>query len=96
MLYRPECWLVKKQHIKIYICRWDENVVVWWMSAAPRKDMKKNICIHKRLCITLIEDKMRDNCLRWYRITIYVIVRRDEMTTISGIWWEINEDLIRF
>ena len=63
--------------------------ILRWIYGVTRKDYKKNIFIHEELGIVSIENKMRENCLKWYEHVLMrhsdVIVRKDKIINISGM-----------
>ena len=58
------------------------------MCGVNRKDRKRNIVTHKHLGIALIEDKTRENRLKWYEHMLMgypdAIVKRGEMINVNN------------
>ena len=64
LLYGTECWANKKQHTqKISIA---EMRMLRWMCGKTRMDKIRNEIIRSLVGIVPIEDKMRENRLRWF------------------------------
>ena len=58
MLYGTECWAVKKQYVS------KMNVEMWmltWMCGKTRRDKIMNERIRKKIEITSIEEKIRED-----------------------------------
>ena len=64
MLYGIECWAIKKQHIsKMSVA---EMRMLRWMCGKTRKDRIRNEHIREMVRVAPIEDKLRENRLRWF------------------------------
>ena len=64
LLYGTECWVNKKQHIqKISIA---EMRMLRWMYGKTTMDRVRNENIRCLVGVVPIEDKMRENHLRWF------------------------------
>ena len=64
MLYGSKCWAIKKQHIsKISVI---EMRMLRWMSGHARMDRIRNEVIRSKVGVAPIEDKMREDRLRWF------------------------------
>ncbi|KAJ7957491.1 Retrovirus-related Pol polyprotein LINE-1 [Quillaja saponaria] len=64
MLYGTKCWAVKKQHShKMGVA---EVRMLRWMTEHTRKDRIRNEEILKKVEVASIEEKMRENRLRWF------------------------------
>lgn len=64
LLYGTECWAVKYCHVhKMKVA---EMRMLRWMCGHTRKDKIRNEIIRKKLGVVPIEDKMRENRLRWF------------------------------
>ncbi|KAF5936300.1 hypothetical protein HYC85_027429 [Camellia sinensis] len=83
MLYGTECWATKKQHVdKMSVA---EMRMLRWMCGKTRQDMIRNECIWEWVGVAPIEDKLRENRLRWFghiqrRPTEAVVKRCDAVT----------------
>ena len=85
LLYDTECWANKKQHTqKISVT---EIRMLRWMCGKTRMDKVKNEDIRSLVGVAPIEDKMGENCLRWFghigRRPLDVLVRRVEKIDIE-------------
>jgi len=86
LLYGTECWATKRQHInKMSVA---EMRMLRWMCGKTRKDRIRNEIIREKVGATKIEDKMRENRLRWYghiqRRHLDVPVRKSDRIVVSG------------
>ncbi|KAJ7976905.1 Retrovirus-related Pol polyprotein LINE-1 [Quillaja saponaria] len=64
MLYGTECWAVKKQHShNIGVA---EMRMLKWITGHTRKDRIRNEYIRRKVEVAPIEEKMRENRLRWF------------------------------
>ena len=64
MLYRAECWVVKMQHIdKMSMV---EMRMLKWINGYTQNDRIRNEEIHLKIRIAPIDEKMRENHLRWF------------------------------
>ena len=86
MLYGSECWATKKQHIdKMHVA---EMRMLRWMCGKTRKDRVRNDHIREMVGVAPIEDKLRENRLRWfghlYRRPREAVVRRGDAITVNG------------
>ena len=64
LLYGTECWAIKKQHThKISVA---EMRMLRWMYGKTRMDKVRNEDIRSLVGVAPIEDKMRENHLRWF------------------------------
>ncbi|GLS47117.1 hypothetical protein GCM10007884_51210 [Methylobacterium brachythecii] len=64
ILYGSECWATRKQHMdKISVA---EMRMLRWMCGKTRKDKIRNEHIREILGVAPIEQKMRENRLRWF------------------------------
>ena len=64
LLYDTECWTNKKQYTqKISVI---EIRMLRWMCGKIRMDKVRNEDIRKLVEVAPIEDKMRENHLRWF------------------------------
>ncbi|XP_065881565.1 uncharacterized protein [Euphorbia lathyris] len=80
LLYGTECWAVKHCHIhKMSVA---EMRMLRWMCGHTRKDRVSNEIIRTKVGVTSIENKMRENRLRWFghvrRRALDAPVRRTE------------------
>ncbi|XP_065881089.1 uncharacterized protein [Euphorbia lathyris] len=80
LLYGTECWAVKHCHIhKMSVA---EMRMLRWMCGHTRKDRVRNEIIRTKVGVTSIENKMRENRLRWFghvrRRALDAPVRRTE------------------
>ena len=64
MLYGSECWAIKRQ--QIYKMSVEEMRMLRWIIGHTRMDRIRNEVIRSKVGVALIEDKVRENCLRWY------------------------------
>lgn len=86
MLYGTECWAIKKQHIsKMSVA---EMRMLRWMCGKTRKDRIRNECIRETVGVTQIEDKLRENRLRWFghvqRRPVDAPVRKSDRIVVPG------------
>ena len=86
LMYGTECWAIKKncnQRMSVAEMR-----MLRWMTGVTRKDRIRNDIIRRNLDVAPIEDKMRENRLRWfghvYRRPSDAPVRRSDMIRIDG------------
>ena len=64
LLYGTECWTIKKQHThKISVA---EMRMLRWMCGKTRINKIRNENIRSLVGVAPIEDKMRENRLRWF------------------------------
>ncbi|KAL6497468.1 Palmitoyl-protein thioesterase 1 [Orobanche gracilis] len=64
LLYGTECWAVKQCHVhKMSVV---EMRLLRWMCGHTRKDRVRNEIIRTKVGVTCIENKMRENRLRWF------------------------------
>ncbi|KAL6554932.1 hypothetical protein OROGR_006190 [Orobanche gracilis] len=64
LLYGTECWAVKQCHVhKMSVA---EMRMLRWMCGHTRKDRVRNEIIRTKVGVTCIENKMRENRLRWF------------------------------
>ena len=86
LLYGAECWATKKQHVhKMSVT---EMRMLRWMCGKTRKDKVRNEHIRGLVGVAPIEDKIRENRLRWYghvrRRPTNEAVRKTELLTVEG------------
>ncbi|KAM3363886.1 hypothetical protein P3S68_018740 [Capsicum galapagoense] len=71
MLYDAECWPVKHSHIqKVRVA---EMRMLYWMCGLTRGDKIRNEIISEKIRVASVEDKMREERLRW----LGHVMRRD-------------------
>jgi hypothetical protein len=64
LLYGTECWAVKHCHVqKMNVA---EMRMLRWMCGHTRNDRLRNEVVRKKVEVAPIEDKMRENRLRWF------------------------------
>ncbi|KAL6494135.1 Glycine--tRNA ligase, chloroplastic/mitochondrial 2 [Orobanche gracilis] len=64
LLYGTECWAVKQCHVhKMPVA---EMRMLRWMCGHTRKDRVRNEIIRTKVGVTCIENKMRENRLKWF------------------------------
>jgi hypothetical protein len=64
MLYGTECWPIKKQQVnKISVA---EMRMLRWMCGKTRRDRIRNETIREMVGVAPIEEKLRENRLRWF------------------------------
>ena len=64
ILYGTEYWAAKKQYVtKMSVA---EMTIVRWMCSKTRNDRIRNANTHGMVGIASIEDKLRENRLRWF------------------------------
>ena len=64
MLYGTECWTIKKQYVnKMNVA---EMGMLRWMYGKTRRDKIRNEQIYKMIEVAPIDEKMRENRLRWF------------------------------
>ncbi|KAJ6852991.1 uncharacterized protein M6B38_252230 [Iris pallida] len=63
MLYGSECWTVKKYVQKVSIAK---TKMLRWMGENILNDRIRNECIHEKLELVPIEDKIRKTRLWWF------------------------------
>jgi Reverse transcriptase (RNA-dependent DNA polymerase). len=86
LLYGTECWATKKQHVqKMSVA---EMRMLRWMCGKTRKDKIRNEHIRRLVEVAPIQDKLRENRLRWFghvkRRPITAPVRKSELINIAG------------
>src|SRR4029450_2942072 len=86
ILYGTECWAARQQHLhKVNVA---EMRMLRWMCGKTRKDRIRNEHIRERVGVAPIEDKMRENQLRWFghvqRRPLTASVRKSDMVQIEG------------
>nr|XP_016437835.1 PREDICTED: uncharacterized protein LOC107763843 [Nicotiana tabacum] len=86
MLYKAECWPVKKSHVQKMIVA--KMRILRYMCGHTRKDRIRNEVIKDKVGVAPVEDKLRESRLRWFehvkRRDTDVPVRRCERLTIAG------------
>ena len=87
MLYGTECWATKKQHIsKVSVA---ETRMLRWMCGKTRKDRIRNEYIRETVGVAHIEDKLRENRLRWFshvqRRPVDAPVRKSDKIVVPGM-----------
>ena len=64
ILHRTKCWATKKQQVtKISVA---EIRRLRWMFSKTREDRIRNVNIRDMVGVAPIEDKLRENRLRWF------------------------------
>ena len=64
MLYDTKCWAIKRHHAhKMSVV---EMHMFRWMCGNTRRDKVRNKDIRTKIDIASIEEKMRENRLRWF------------------------------
>ena len=63
MLYDTEWWAIKKYHAQKMIVA--EMCMLRWMCGNTRRDKVRNEDIRTKIGVPSIEEKMRENRLRW-------------------------------
>ena len=64
MLYDTECWAIKRYHAqKMSIA---EMRMLRWMCGNTKRDKVRNEDIRNKISVASIEEKMRENRLRWF------------------------------
>ena len=64
LLYSTECWAIKRYHAqKMSVA---EMCMLRWMCGNTRRDKMRNEDIRTKIGVASIEEKMRENCLRWF------------------------------
>ncbi|KAL6538155.1 hypothetical protein OROGR_012143 [Orobanche gracilis] len=64
LMYETECWAVKQCHVhKMSVA---EMRMLRWMCGHTRKDRVRNEIIRTKVGVTCIENKMRENRLKWF------------------------------
>ncbi|KAJ7979012.1 Retrovirus-related Pol polyprotein LINE-1 [Quillaja saponaria] len=86
MLYGTECWAVKKQHShKMGVA---EMRMLRWMTGHTRNDRIRNEEIRRKVEVAPIEEKMRENRLRWFghiqRRPMDAVVKQGDMVQVPG------------
>lgn len=86
ILYGTECWAARQQHLhKVSVA---EMRMLRWMCGKTRKDRIRNENIRERVGVAPIEDKMRENRLRWFghvqRRPLTAPVRKSDIVQIEG------------
>ena len=86
MLYGTECWAVKKQYVsKMNVA---EMRMLRWMCGKTRRHKVRNERIRKMIEVAPIEEKMRENRLRWFghiqRRPTNAPVRKSDAIHIEG------------
>jgi len=65
LLYDTECWDIKRYHAqKMSVTK---MCMLRWMCGKMRRDQVRNNDILTKIGVALIEEKMRENHLRWFR-----------------------------
>jgi len=80
LLYDIECWAIKRYHAqKMSVA---EMCMLRWMCGNTRRDKVRNENIRTKIDVAPIEEKMRENRLRWFdhvrRKATDALVRRVE------------------
>ncbi|XP_070031856.1 uncharacterized protein [Nicotiana tomentosiformis] len=109
MLYRAECWSVKKSHVQKMSEA--EMRMLRWMCRHIRKDKIRNEVIRVKVGVASVDAKLRESRLRWFghvrRRDTDAPVRRCERLTVAGLrkgrgrprkyWGEvIRQDMLVF
>ncbi|GMP22599.1 hypothetical protein CsSME_00000546 [Camellia sinensis var. sinensis] len=87
ILYGTECWTTKNQHVdKMSIA---EMRMLRWICGKTVKDIIRNEYIREWVGVAPIEDKLRENRLRWFdhiqqRRPIEVVVKKCDTVTVDG------------
>ena len=87
LLYGTECWAIKKQHThKISVA---EMRMLRWMCGKTRMDKVRNEDIRSLVGVAPIEDKMKENRLRWFghivrRPTDALVRRVEKIDIVQG------------
>ena len=89
MLYGTECWTIKKKHVQQMNVA--EMRMLRWMCHKTRKDRIRNDYFRNHLGIAPIEEKIRENRLRWFGH----IERRPTTTPVRKVSFIIEEDFRR-
>ena len=64
LLYGTECWAIKRYHAqKMSVV---EMCMLRWMCGNTRRDKVRNEDIRTKIGVASIEEKMRENYLRWF------------------------------
>ena len=64
MLYVKECWAIKRYHAqKMSVA---EMYILRWMCDNTRGDKVRNEDIRTKIGVASIEEKLRENRLRWF------------------------------
>ncbi|KAL7247477.1 hypothetical protein ACSBR2_002399 [Camellia fascicularis] len=79
-------WAIKKQHVdKMSVA---EMRMLRWMCGKTRQDRIRNECIREWVGVAPIEDKLRENRLRWFghiqRRPTEAVVKRCDAVTVDG------------
>ena len=86
ILYGIECWTILKQHVNKL--RITEMLMLRWICGKTLKDRIRNEHIQEIVGVAPIEDKMRENRLRWFghvqRKPLDAPVRKSDLLTIHG------------
>ena len=87
MLYETECWATKEHVDKMSVI---EMRMLRWMSGKTRKDRVRNEYIREWVGVVPIEDKLKENRLRWFdhiqwRRTKAIVKRCDTMTVNESV-----------
>ena len=64
MLYDTECWAIKRYHAQKMSGA--EMRMLRWMCGNTKRDKVRNEDIRTKIGVASIEEKMRENCLRWF------------------------------
>ncbi|XP_070032186.1 uncharacterized protein [Nicotiana tomentosiformis] len=87
MLYGAKCWPVKNYHV--HKMKVDEMRKLRWMCGHSRLDRIRNEVIRDKVGVALVEDKMREAGLRWFRHVMRrdtdAPVRRCERLALEGL-----------
>ena len=89
MLYGTECWTIKKKHVQQMNVA--EMRMLRWMCNKTRIDRIRNVHFLSHFGIAPIEDKIRENCVRWFGH----IERRPTTTLIRKVSFINEEDFRR-
>ena len=64
LCYDTECWAIKRHHAqKMSVA---EMRMLRWMCGNTQRDKVRNEDIRTKIGVASIEEKMRENCLRWF------------------------------
>ena len=94
MLYGTECWAVKKQYVsKMNVV---EMRILRWLCGKTRRDKVRNERIRKMIEVAPIDEKMRENRLRWFghiqRRSTNALVRKSVMLSTLRVMLEDEGD----
>ena len=86
LLYGAECWATKKHHVQKMSVT--EMRMIRWMCGKTRKDKMRNEHIRGLVGVAPIQDKIRENRLRWFghirRRPVNAVVRKTELIIVEG------------